>query len=96
MTTSSYYGPRGPYDTEAEASAANGYRVLDPQDYSEHNRKRLADAIAAAGVELGSYDRRILDWLAGWEPQTVEVIAALVERAAGVDRAVMPADPRER
>jgi hypothetical protein len=35
-----------------------------------------------AGVEVGPYDQRILDWLTGWEPQTVEVIAALIERAA--------------
>lgn len=33
------------------------------------------------GVQVGSYDQRILDWLAGWEPQTVEVIAALIDRA---------------
>lgn len=50
--------------------------------YAERNAARLREVITAAGVEVGSYDQRILDWLAGWEPQTVEVIAALIERAA--------------
>ena len=45
----------------------------------------LLDALAAAGVYLGAYDHRIVEWLAGWEPQTVAVIAGWVQRAGQAD-----------
>jgi hypothetical protein len=47
-----------------------------------HNERMLVAACYAAGVELGAYDRRILAWLAGWEPQTCAVVAGLITRAA--------------
>ena len=43
----------------------------------------LLDACADAGVAVGAYDSRILYCLAGWEPATCAVIAALILRAAG-------------
>ena len=43
------------------------------------NAAALADALE--GVALGAHDRRILDWLAGWEPSTVATVASLVRRA---------------
>ena len=41
-----------------------------------------------AGVELGAWDRRIVDWLAGWDACTVLTIASWVarSRAAGPGR----------
>lgn len=42
----------------------------------------LEDACASAGVELGAYDRSILEWLAGYEPSTVQVVIGLIRRAA--------------
>ena len=33
-----------------------------------HNCKLISDAITAAGVELGTYDAKIVSWLGGWEP----------------------------
>ncbi|MBA2323525.1 MAG: hypothetical protein H0V92_05740 [Pseudonocardiales bacterium] len=33
------------------------------------------------GVELGAYDRRILDWLANWDTPTIGTIASLLHRA---------------
>jgi hypothetical protein len=33
------------------------------------------------GIELGAYDRRMLDWLAGWDIPTVATIASLLHRA---------------
>jgi hypothetical protein len=33
-------------------------------------------------VRLGAYDRRILAWLAGWEPDTVQVVVGPIGRAA--------------
>ena len=50
-----------------------------------HNQRMLLDALAAAGVYLGAYDHRIVEWLATWEPQTVAVIAAWVQRASQAD-----------
>jgi hypothetical protein len=41
----------------------------------------LTDALRAAGVELGTYDRRIVAWLAGWEPSAVQVLIGLITRA---------------
>ena len=49
---------------------------------TEGNRARLLTACEAAGVELGAYDRRILDWLSRWEPETVAVISGIITRAA--------------
>ena len=45
------------------------------------------DACTAAGVELGAFDRRVLAWLSGWEPETCAVIAGLVTRAYAAGRA---------
>jgi hypothetical protein len=33
------------------------------------------------GVELGAYDRRIIEWLAGWDIATVGTVASLIYRA---------------
>ncbi len=34
-----------------------------------------------AGVELGVYDHRMLDWLAGWDTPTVGALVSLMHRA---------------
>lgn len=59
----------GPYDTEAEAAA------------DAANTPGLEQTCAARQVRLGAYDRRIIGWLAGWEPPVVQVFAGLVDRA---------------
>ncbi len=43
----------------------------------------LAEALQAAGVELGAYDRYMIEWLAGWEWSTVATITSWIQRAAG-------------
>ena len=56
----------------------------DPIDY---NRGRELTELpplideALTGVELGAYDRRILEWLKGWDQPT---IASLIQRARAV------------
>ncbi|MGW2508474.1 hypothetical protein ACWC0A_03385 [Streptomyces scopuliridis] len=45
-------------------------------------RDALLAELEAAGVELGTYDLRIVDWLAGWDWSTVAVVASLIRRAA--------------
>ncbi|MFK0296392.1 hypothetical protein ACIQU6_38785 [Streptomyces sp. NPDC090442] len=61
--------PTGPIEA-APWSALSG---------TEEYRAALAEAFA--GVELGAYDRRIIDWLAGWDSPTVATLASLVIRA---------------
>lgn len=39
--------------------------------------------LAEAGVELGAYDERMAEWVAGWDWPTVAVIASWVQRAGG-------------
>ena len=57
------------------------------EETAEAWRARVhADRVAALtealnGVELGAYDRRILDWLADWDVSTVGTIASLFYRA---------------
>ncbi|MFB4300667.1 hypothetical protein [Actinomadura sp. NTSP31] len=74
----------GPYETEAQAAETvrEAYgNVTDLGTMGRFNHNRLTAACAAAGVRLGAYDRRILAWLAGWEPETVAVVVGLVVRA---------------
>lgn len=47
---------------------------------------RRADAVAAireplAGIELGAYDERIIEWLAGYDEPTIGAIVSLLYRA---------------
>jgi hypothetical protein len=57
-----------------------------PGETIHHWRDRLhADRVAVLidalnGVELTTRDRRIIDWLATWETDTVETITSLFER----------------
>jgi len=41
---------------------------------------------ALGGVELGAYDRAVLDWLAGQGSSTVVVVASLIQRARACER----------
>ena len=90
-------GTLGPFETEREAREVPAVRaVYDAFDaapgvgkMAPHNYLMLVRACEAAGTDLGSassYDRQILAWLSGWEPQTCAVIAGLISRAnlAGV------------
>jgi hypothetical protein len=68
------------------------YTVRDPWrahrvgESTEQWQVRMhADRLAALldpldGIELGGHDRRVLDWLAGWDIPTVATIASLLHR----------------
>lgn len=45
-------------------------------------RAALLAELDAAGVELGAYDRLIVDWIAKWDYPTVATITSLIRRAA--------------
>ena len=82
--------PDGPFETEREAHASalaaiptdSGRVILS----RSQNRLLFERACEAAGVELGLFDLRILDWLANYEDSTCAVIAGLVARAAAAGR----------
>ena len=84
----------GPYETEAQARAVPAVRAAYEAAHNsprrgvmtERNHEALCRAAAAAGVALGAYDHRILQWLAGFEPQTCAVVAGLITRAAAAPR----------
>ncbi len=82
--------PRGPYGHEVDA-IEDARDVLDMPargPWRQANARKLLSACQAAGVEVGTYDQRIIDWLGGYEPQVVQVVVGLISRAhaAGCQR----------
>jgi hypothetical protein len=85
----------GPFYTDRQALAASLYHQQGRPWNTDvpTTALNLADLAAAlSGVELGDWDRRIVEWLAGWEPSTVAVVCGLITRAR--DTALPPADRR--
>lgn len=85
----------GPFHTDREALAASLYhrQGRPPNTDVPTTALNLADLDAALScVELGDWDRRIVEWLAGWEPSTVAVVCGLIRRARAT--ALPPADRR--
>jgi hypothetical protein len=83
----------GPFQDDREALAASLYHQQGRPRNNEvpTTTLNLADPAAAlSGVELGDWDRRIVEWLAGWEPSTVTVVCGLIRRAR--DAGLPPAD----
>jgi len=50
----------------------------------------LREACAGAGAGVGTFDDRILRWLAGFEPESCAVAAGQITRAAAARSAVPP------
>jgi hypothetical protein len=83
----------GPFQTDREALAASRYHQQGQSLQTGVSITALnhADLDAAlSGVELGTYDRQIVEWLAGWDPPTVAVVSGLIRRAR--DAALPAAD----
>lgn len=53
----------------------------------DEQRDVLLRELGAAGVTLGAYDHRMLEWLAGWETGTVLTVASWIGRAYAAGRA---------
>ena len=83
-TTNDY----GPFETEGQVLATPAvqavYRAYDVGTTSLRDGAAdlLLSACERAGVTLGAYDRRILVWLAGFEPQAATAVAGVIVRAA--------------
>lgn len=63
--------PTGPI----ESDPIDYYRGRDFSDVSA----MLDEAVA--GIQLGAYDRRIVEWLKGWDSPTIVTVASLIKRA---------------
>jgi len=90
----------GPFETEAEARQLAAvqavYDAFNASPGAGHmalrNERMLLESCAAAGGRLIAFDRRIIAWLAGWEPETCAVVAGLITQAGcGTTRAVAAA-----
>jgi hypothetical protein len=81
-------GP-GPFETERQVRELPAVRAVyeafgaDPGvgHMAPHNERMLYESCEAAGVALGAFDRLIVSWLAGWEPEMCAVVAGLIARA---------------
>ena len=76
----------GPYETEQQAAdtCRSIYAQAPNLGYQKaYNRGRLTEACESAGVELGAYDLRVIEWLSRWEPEVVAAVAGLIARAGG-------------
>jgi hypothetical protein len=60
--------PAGPVETAPRGFVPEGERA-----------EVLAGVLA--GIELGAWDRRIAEWLAGWDAATVLTIASWIARS---------------
>ncbi|HEY4022593.1 MAG TPA: hypothetical protein VGM75_28135 [Pseudonocardiaceae bacterium] len=63
-------GSQNPSDSQAVSETGDQWRA-----------RSHADRVAALlepldSIELGEYDRRIIDWLAGWDTSVIGTVAA--------------------
>ena len=85
----------GPFETEQQARETPEVQAVyaafsaDPGvgKMAAHTHRMLMAACTAASVQLGAYDRRVLAWLSGFEPETAAVVAGLILRAHAAGRA---------
>jgi hypothetical protein len=85
----------GPFETERQARAA-ALAVVPPEpgwSILRHAQcRQLLDlACEAAGVEAGEYDKRILEWVSGFEDSACAVFAGLITRAYEAGKAARSA-----
>lgn len=83
------WGLRVPFDVRDRAREQS-FGIETTEQWCTRMRADNLDALLAplAGIELGTYDRCILDWLAGWDIPTMATVASLLHRA----RAAAPLD----
>jgi hypothetical protein len=93
----------GPYQTRGEANQSPAVQAVwkaysaapGTGRMAAHCLAILTDACTTAGILTGAYDLTVMAWLSGWEPETCQVIAGLITRAAArtgwdLPPAVMP------
>ncbi len=75
----------GPFDDERDASAA-ARAIIPPEPgwailSDVQHRELLEQVCKESGVELGTFDHRILAWVSNWEDATCAVFAGIITRA---------------
>jgi hypothetical protein len=70
----------GPHQTRDDARTA-AHMVALLADRTVMDGAIALFETSLEGIELGTYDRRIIDWLEGWEPETLAVLAGIITRA---------------
>lgn len=85
----------GPYETTNDAledarvlreliEAVNESGARGEQWRAARQRARVQyvrGVLEVCGVELGAFDKRLAEWVAGWDVETIQVITGWVERA---------------
>jgi hypothetical protein len=76
-------------------------RLYPPNDQrcpeGEHpNSARAVLEEALLGVDLGAFDREIVEWLAAWDTPTVATVVSLLHRTRQADRDEWPRDSQFR
>jgi hypothetical protein len=71
----------GPLDVEPVSVYPPYTKRRGPWVFDTRTDRLDALAHALAGVDLGNYDLRILDWLAVWDNATVATVVSLIHRA---------------
>jgi hypothetical protein len=78
---------RPPFDVRVPSPAPPPRRPIGPDKaWEEWRAAQWADRVAAVlepldGLPLGTYDRRMVEWLAGFDVPTVGGIVSLLHRA---------------
>ena len=57
------------------------YGVIPSDDLVDGSRAMVAAALAEAGVDLGAYDERIVNWLGAFDAVTAVTISSWIVRA---------------
>jgi hypothetical protein len=78
----------GPYDTRGQALAA----ITPATGHTDRAWRYDMLKRATAAANPGEFDRLILSWLAGWEPDTVQVVIGLLERMYAAGRNQLAAE----
>jgi hypothetical protein len=71
---------REPYDVADDMRYPFFHESDDQWRTRIHADNRSAIMEQLDGIPLGDYDRRIIDWLAGWDVPTIAVVASLLRR----------------
>ena len=81
MTGHRSTGQLGPLESEPVSVHAPFVSYPGGQYRHEPVDERWAALVAAlVGVELGAYDRRIVDWMVRWDVPTVAMVVSLILR----------------
>ena len=74
--------PPGRHDHPPEMARLPGGPVeAPPRGFIPPAEQAQILAGVLAGIELGAWDRRIVEWLAGWDTCTALTVASLIDRA---------------